>query len=121
IPFLEAMDEFGVNCTLKQLADKFRDSKFGLDHANKIGRENLLKGIEAPMSGHYENNIHADDIDWQIEADFLGHMYPGLINDAAERAFEIGHIMNYGDGVYGGVFVTAMHAAAFTAKTVDEI
>ena len=29
--------------------------------------------------------------------------------------------MNYGDGVYGGVFVTAMHAAAFTASTVEEI
>lgn len=121
LPFLDAMKEYGVNCSLKQLADKFRDSEFGLDHANKIGRQNLRDGIEAPMSGHYTNNFHCDDIDWQIEADFLGHLYPGMVSEAAERAFEIGHIMNYGDGVYGGVFVTAMHAAAFTADSYKDI
>jgi hypothetical protein len=48
-------------------------------------------------------------------------MYPGFVNDAAVRSFDIGHITNYGDGVYGGVFVTAMHAAAFTANSIDEI
>jgi hypothetical protein len=48
-------------------------------------------------------------------------MYPGLVNASALRSFDIGHIMNYGDGVYGGVFVTAMHAAAYTANSVDEI
>ncbi|MDD2268826.1 MAG: ADP-ribosylglycohydrolase family protein [Eubacteriales bacterium] len=121
LPFIDAMKEYGVNCSLKQLADKFRDSEFGLDHANKIGRQNLRNGIEAPMSGHYTNNFHSDDIDWQIEADFLGHLYPGMVSEAAERAFEIGHIMNYGDGVYGGVFVTAMHAAAFTADSYKDI
>ncbi len=121
IPFLETMKEHGVDCGLKNLADKFRDSEFPLDHANKIGRENLRGGIEAPMSGHYKYNPHCDDIDWQIESDFLGHIYPGMVNECAARAFEIGHIMNYGDGVYGGVFVAAMHSAAFFADSVDEI
>ncbi|MGN1096153.1 MAG: ADP-ribosylglycohydrolase family protein, partial [Eubacteriales bacterium] len=70
---------------------------------------------------HYLFNDHADDIDWQIECDFLGMMYPGLINEAAARAFELGHITNYGDGVYGGVFIATMHAAAYTASSVEEI
>lgn len=48
-------------------------------------------------------------------------MYPGLPNEAAAKAYELGHIMNYGDGVYGGVFVTAMHAAAYTASSIEEI
>lgn len=43
------------------------------------------------------------------------------MNEAAARAFELGHIMNYGDGVYGGVFVTALHSAAFTAESVEEL
>lgn len=121
IPFIDAMKENGFNCDPKYMAEKFRDSKFALWHANYMGRENLKNGIEYPASGSYENNYHADDIDWQIEADFLGMMYPGMPNEAAKRAFEIGHIMNYGDGVYGGVFVTAMHSAAYTAKSIDEI
>lgn len=121
IPFIDAMKENGAFCDVKYMADKFRDSAFALWHANKAGRDNLLAGIEYPDSGHYIFNTHADDIDWQIECDFLGNMYPGLINASAQRSFEIGHIMNYGDGVYGGVFVTAMHAAAFTASSVTEI
>ena len=121
IPFIDAMKENGAFCDVKYMADNFRDSTFPLWHANKAGRDNLRAGIEYPDSGHYLFNQHADDIDWQIQCDFLGMMYPGLVNAAAERAFEIGHITNYGDGVYGGVFVTAMHAAAYTANSVDEI
>ena len=121
IPFLDAMKENGAMCPVSYMADKFRDSAFPLWHANKYGRDNLLAGIEYPDSGHYLYNPCADDIDWQIESDFLGMMYPGLVSVAAARSFDVGHIMNYGDGVYGGVFVSAMHAAAFTAESMDEI
>lgn len=121
IPFMDAMKENGAFCDVKYMAEKFRDSHFPLYHANLAGRDNLRQGLEWPESGHYLFNGHADDIDWQIECDFLGQMYPGLVNKAALRSFDIGHIMNYGDGVYGGVFVTAMHAAAYTANSVDEI
>ncbi|MBE6672153.1 MAG: hypothetical protein E7599_01335 [Ruminococcaceae bacterium] len=121
IPFLDAMKDHGVDCDPKYMAETFRDSKFALWHANYMGRQNLLNGIPFPQSGSYLYNYHADDIDWQIEADFLGMMYPGMPNEAAKRAFEIGHIMNYGDGVYGGVFVTAMHSAAYTATSIEEI
>lgn len=121
IPFIDAMKDHGVGCSLETVADYFRDSKFGLAHANYQGRLNLQAGIPAPDSGSYLYNYHADDIDWQIEADFLGNFYPGMISAAASRSFELGHIMNYGDGVYGGVYVAAMHAAAFTTDSLDEV
>ncbi|MEG2004210.1 MAG: ADP-ribosylglycohydrolase family protein, partial [Clostridia bacterium] len=121
IPYMDAMKKYGVDCSLDLVAQEFAKTKFPLDHANKIGRLNLQKGIKAPESGSYKYNNHCDDIDWQIEADFLGSIYPALVNEGAARAFELGHITNYGDGVYGGVFVVAMHAAAFYAKNVDEI
>ncbi len=121
IPFLDAMKDHGVNCSLDILGQYFADSKFGLAHANLIGRENLRAGIPAAEAGHFKNNWPADDIDWQIEADFVGNIYPGLPSEAAARAFEIGHLMNYGDGVYGGVFVSAMHSAAFRAASIREI
>ena len=121
IPYLDTMYKNGPGCELSLLAEALRTSAFPLDHANKQGRANLRAGIPAPQSGSYLYNYHCDDIDWQIEADFLGNLYPGLVDKAAERAFEIGHITNYGDGVYGGVYIAVMHAAAFTAESVYEI
>jgi len=121
ITYLEAMEQHGYNCSLDILAEAFKNSQYPLDHANKIGRENLQKGVKAPLSGHYQYNYHCDDIDWQINADFIGQIYAGMPAKAAERAFEVGHITNYGDGVYGGVFVAAMHAKAYTAASVEEI
>lgn len=121
IPFIDAMKDHGVGCSLDVMGEYFRDSKFGLAHANLLGRENLRAGFTARESGDYRYNYHADDIDWQIEADFLGNIYPGMTSEAAARAFEIGHIMNYGDGVYGGVYIAAMHAAAFTTNDLAEV
>ena len=117
IPFMDAMKENGALCDVKYMAEKFKVSEFALWHANKAGRDNLRAGLEAPESGHFLYNQHCDDLDWQIECDFLGMMYPGYVNASAVRSYEIGHITNYGDGVYGGVFVTAMHAAALSPTT----
>ncbi len=121
VPFLDAMKTEGVDATIDEIAPYFRDSKFGLAHANYQGRLNLQMGIAPSLAGHYKYNYHADDIDWQIEADFLGNIFPGMPSLAAERAFEIGHLVNYGDGVYGGVFVSAMHAAAFMSDDLRQI
>lgn len=121
ITYIEQMVKTGFKSSLDLLGEAFKNSTYGLDHANKKGRENLRDGIAAGDSGSYLFNPHCDDIDWQINADFVGEIYVGLVKEAAERAFEIGHITNYGDGVYGGVFVAAMHSKAYVAESVDEI
>ena len=121
IPFLDAMKDNGAFCSPIYMGERFSDSLFNLWHANAAARNNLRAGYEWYDAGHYLINAHADDIDWQIECDFLGSMYPGLVNEAAARAFEIGHMIGYGDGIYGGVFVSAMHAAAYTAESVEAI
>ena len=121
IPFLDAMKENGAFCSPAYMGDKFEDALFNLWHANSAARKNLREGYSWYDAGHYLINGHADDIDWQIESDFLGAMYPGLVNEAAMRAYEIGHMICYGDGIYGGVFVTAMHSAAYTAESVEDI
>ena len=72
-----------------------------------------------PASGHWLNNPHADDIDYQIEADFAGLMTPGMPNTASEISDKIGHIMNYGDGWYGGVYIGAMYSLAFISDDIN--
>jgi hypothetical protein len=67
------------------------------------------------------NNPHADCIDYQIEADFAGLMSPGMPNTASAIIDKIGHIMNSGDGWYGGVYVGAMYSLAFTSGNINYI
>ena len=50
--------------------------------------------IFPPQSGHPDYNLHADDIDFQIEADYIGFMCPGMPQTANKMADKIGHIMN---------------------------
>jgi hypothetical protein len=111
--FLRTMELYGLNCSIRQAGIDFANSGYRLWHANKAGRDNLRNGIAPPDSGHPKFNSHADDIDYQIEADFSGLIAPGMPNVAIELGEKFGRLMNYGDGVYGGQFVGGMYAEAF--------
>ena len=111
--FLKALEEHGLDITHEQAGKAFAASEYELWHANKRGRENVRRGIMPPASGHPDNNPHANDIDFQIEADLLGIICPGLPQETNRLSEIFGRIMNYGDGLYGGMFIAGMYAAAY--------
>jgi hypothetical protein len=113
ITFAAALDEHGLDASTADFAAMFRDTEFALWHANLAARRALRRGVPGELSGTPEYNIHANDIDFQIEADFVGLMTPGLPREANDIGFRAGRVMNYGDGIYGGLFVSGMYAAAF--------
>jgi hypothetical protein len=121
LTFLMAMDKYGIDAPVKQYQEMFARAGYPLWHANMQSRKNYYDSIFAPLSGRPEYNIHADDIDFQIEADYIGFMCPGMPGTAYEIADKIGHIMNYGDGVYGGVFVAALYAEAYFETDIGKI
>jgi len=121
LTFVEVFEEEGFDSPVSSFANAFADKEYMLWHANQAARYNLQNGIEAPESGHWKNNPHAQDIDYQIEADYAGLMSPGMPNAASEISDKIGHIMNYGEGWYGGVFVGAMYSLAFVSDDVNYI
>jgi hypothetical protein len=121
IPFLETVANRRVNASWGEFGESFRWTNSNLWHGNKDARQLLNQDVEPPMSGHYTRNPHADDIDWQIEANFAGLVAPGMPEAAIDIAWRAGHVIGYGDGVYGGVAVAAMTSAAFFAADVDEI
>jgi hypothetical protein len=124
LTFLMAMDNYGMDAPAKKFHELFAKAGYQLWHANVQARKNYFDSIFPPQSGSPEYNIHADDIDFQIEADYIGFMCPGMPQTANQIADKIGHIMNYGDGVYGGVFVAALYSEAYfendIAKIVDK-
>lgn len=111
--FTEVMDRLGLEATTEQYGEAFKNSKYHLWHANAAARRLLNQGIKAPLSGDPRYNIHANDIDFQIESDFIGLMTPGLPQESNKFADRVGRVMNYGDGLYGGMFVAGMYASAF--------
>jgi len=111
--FLKALETHGLKITPEQAGLAFAATKFPLWHANLRGRTNVRRGVLPPFSGHPDHNRHADDIDFQIEADLFGILCPGLPQESNRLCDVFGHIMNYGDGVYGGMFVAGMYAAAY--------
>lgn len=121
LTFLMTMDEHGINAPAKKFQEMFAKSGYPVWHANMQARKNYYDSIFAPASGSPEYSMHADDIDFQIESDYIGFMCPGMPQTAAEMADKIGHIMNYGDGVYGGIFVAALYSEAFFESDIEKI
>ncbi len=121
LTFLMTMDQFGMGAPAKKFQEQFAKAGYPLWHANVQARKNYFDSIFPPQSGHPEFNLHADDIDFQIEADYIGFMCPGMSRTASRIAGKTGHIMNYGDGFYGGVFVAALYAEAFFEDDIPTI
>jgi hypothetical protein len=121
LTFVEVFEKHGLDAPDSLHALAFARAEYPLWHANQAARYNILNGIMPPASGHWKNNPHADDIDFQIEADFAGLMTPGMPATAVEICDKIGRIMNYGDGLYGGMYVAAMYSLAFVHDDINFI
>ena len=121
LTFLMSMDKYGIDAPSKKYQEMFAKAGYPLWHANMQARKNYYDSVFAPLSGSPEYNIHADDIDFQIEADYIGFMCPGMPNSASAIADKIGRIMNYGDGIYGGIFVAALYSEAYFTSDIPAI
>ena len=121
LTFVDVFEKKGLDAPVTEHASAYANAGYMLWHANQAGRYNVLHGMKAPESGHWLNNPHADDIDFQIEADFSGLMAPGMPNTAVQIGDPIGHIMNYGDGWYGGAYVGALYSLAFVSNDINYI
>lgn len=121
LTFVDVFEREGLDAPAESHAMAFAHAEYPLWHANQAARYNILNGIMPPQSGNWKFNPHSDDIDFQIEADFAGLMSPGMVNAASGICDRVGHIMNYGDGWYGGVYVAAMYSLAFITDDIKTI
>jgi len=119
--FIRTLELYGFDVSIRQAGIDFANSEYQLWHANKFGRDNLRKGIAPSDSSHPNFTKHADDIDYQIEADYSGLIAPGMPNISIELGDKFGRLMNYGDGMYAGQFVGAMYAEAFFETDIEKI
>ena len=111
--FLNTLETKGFDVSMREAGIDFANSQYRLWHANAEGRNNLRNGIAPPASSHPKYNSCANDIDYQIEADFSGLIAPGCPNMVIALGEKFGRLMNYGDGMWAGQFVGGMYAEAF--------
>lgn len=121
LSFMQVIEDKGIDAAAQDFANAFAHADYKLWFANQTARYNILNGLTPPESGHWLNNPCADDIDFQIEADFAGLMSPGMINAAVDICDRVGHIMNYGDGYYGGVYVASLYSLALISDDAAQI
>ena len=121
LTFVDVFERLGFDAPVDSFAYAFAHAGYRLWHANQAARYNILNGMKPPQTGHWLNSPHADDIDYQIEADYAGLMSPGMPNTASQISDKIGHIMNYGDGWYGGVYFGAMYTLAFVSNDLNYV
>ena len=119
--FLRTLEVYGLDVSIRQAGIDFAKSRYGLACANATGRSNLRRGIAPPDSSHPKFNRNADDIDYQIEADYSGLIAPGMLNIPIELGEKFGRLMNYGDGMYAGQFVGGMYSEAFFENDLVKI
>ena len=121
ITLAQVLDDVGLDASSEDFGSAFRDTEYPLWHANLSARRALRRGVPAHLSGTPAYNIHANDIDFQIESDFIGLMSPGLPQLSNEISLLAGRVLNYGDGIYGGMFISGMYTAAFFEEEAEAI
>jgi ADP-ribosylglycohydrolase len=84
---------------------------------------NLKNGIMAPRSGSIAQNgpAVAEQIGGQIFIDVWGLIAPAEPELAAQYAEKIASVSHDGEGKYGGMFIAACVAEAFTKKGIERI
>jgi hypothetical protein len=121
LTFVDVIEREGLDAPAREFAKALSGAGYQLWFANQMARYNYRNGLEPPASGNWLHNPEADAIDFQIEADFAGLMSPGLPREAAEISDRVGHVMNSGDGWYGGVYVATLYSLAFVSDDVEQV
>lgn len=119
--FMATMERYGQDVAVDSLAKNFAYAEFSLCHANLQARKNYLDGVDPAELSTPENNIHCEDIDFQIECDFIGFVNPCMTQSSNKMCEKVGSIMAAADGLYAGMYVSAMHSIAYDCSNIDSV
>jgi ADP-ribosylglycohydrolase len=110
---LYGFERHGLNMTVEQLGDMWKEYKAGTWGSSEQARLALERGIKAPDSGSPRYNRWFHTIGPQFSSDVYGMISPGMVNLAGGVARKYSHVNGYAEGSDGAVFVAACISEAF--------
>ncbi|MCX7973368.1 MAG: ADP-ribosylglycohydrolase family protein [Candidatus Aminicenantes bacterium] len=119
--FVETLEKKGLNASAKDLGKALSRAPFLLHHGLQMAKHNFLIGLKPPRTGHWLNNPHADDNDFQKVADFIGLISPGILPSVIKLGNRLGHLIASGDGYYGGIYIASLYSLAFLYENPERM
>ena len=113
---LYGFERFGINMTVEQLGDMWKEYHAGTWGSSEQARLALERGIKPPDTGSPRYNRWFHTIGPQFSSDIYGMITPGMINLVGATARKYSHINGYAEGSDGSVFVSACISEAFFEK-----
>ena len=119
---LHAVERYGLDITYPEITEAWKThiNDF-IWVANREARTLMDQGFVAPDTGRKENNRHWFQIDPQLVNEVWSAFYPGMIEQATERALWGARITNDGWGTHATMAYGAMISAAFFETDVNEL
>ena len=123
--FLYSIRKHGLDVTDRQIAEDWSRIflKEKMAGANGEAFKMFRRGLFPPWADYPPDHTEVSKylrgwarpaaIDFQIESDLFGLISPGMPRVSNAWCDKVGHIMNHGDGVYGGMAMAAMYSEAF--------
>jgi hypothetical protein len=110
---IRAFEKYGTGLTVQQLGQQWLENNAGSWGSSEQTLMLLKRGIKPPDTGHPRYNKLWWTIGPQFSSDVYGVLNPGMPNEAAAMARQLGHINGYAEGTDGAVFVSGMISLAF--------
>jgi ADP-ribosylglycohydrolase len=118
--WLYALEHIGPNNITADTLGEFWMS-YIVPHWNEYGvcKENMRRGIKAPASGDYDNDLWKDSNGAWIRTEIWACVAPGIPNLAVKYSMADAMVDHgAGEGTYAAMFVSAMQSSAFVLDNV---
>ena len=118
---LHAIEQYGINITSRHLAAEWKSHVFFNMDEYALFLSNARKGIETPVSGHF-NNEFTDCMGSPIRSEIWAVLAPCNPELAAYFAYQDAIVDHAGgEGVFGEVFFAALESMAFENNNLEEL
>jgi len=118
--WLNAVEEFGNKISPDILADYWLTYVVPVWSEYGIGKSNLKRGINPPLSGKI-NNYFGISNGAYIRSEIWACLAPGNPEISARFAYLDACVDHYGEGIYAEMFFSALESSAFVISDTDEL
>ncbi len=119
---LHAVEAYGLDLTYEEITGAWKDhiNRF-IWVSNRKARDLMEEGLVAPETGKKENNPYWFAIDPQLVNEIWSVFYPGMTDQAVQRAEWGARITSDDWGTHPTMFYAALYSAAFFEKDIDKL